>query len=223
MRKTLINSIAIFISILGSFGVERYIQSVNDLKSKELLILNIQDEIKQNYYSLLETRASLKSVVDVTDSIINNWSSINSKLVKEFYFENQYALRDDMKTILSFRPYYSPKNLYFNSMIYSGLILKIKNKKLRENLESVYGTIESGQSAGGNNNQKIKSWFDELIEKEEVLDQEFIFNKYKNFKLFKLLNERRRSQVGFLYILEINIKSFEILIKEMENPVKFFK
>ena len=108
-------------------------------------------------------------------------------------------------------------------MIYSGLILKIKNKKLRENLESVYGTIESGQSAGGNNNQKIKSWFDELIEKEEVLDQEFIFNKYKNFKLFKLLNERRRSQVGFLYILEINIKSFEILIKEMENPVKFFK
>ena len=58
MRKTIFNFFAIFFSILGSLGVERYIQNKNNLRSKELLITNIKNELKQNYYSLIETRAA---------------------------------------------------------------------------------------------------------------------------------------------------------------------
>ena len=48
MRKTIISGIAVFISILGSLGVERYIQNYREKKDKETLILNIRDEIEQN-------------------------------------------------------------------------------------------------------------------------------------------------------------------------------
>tara|TARA_B100001113_G_C20919860_1_gene539607 strand:+ start:42 stop:716 length:675 start_codon:yes stop_codon:yes gene_type:complete len=218
MRKTIFNFFAIFFSILGSLGVERYIQKKNDLRSKELLILNIKSELKQNYYSLIETRAALKSVVDVTDSITYNWNSINSNKIKEFYYNNQYALRDDMKTILGSRPSYKPKNLYFNSMIYSGLILEIKNIKLRENLEQVYKTIDNNQSVGSYNSNDIYDWFDKLILREKNLNQEKLFDKYKDFELLKLLYDRRRNQVGFLFLTENNIKSFEKILKDLENP-----
>ena len=218
MRKTIFNFFAIFFSILGSLGVERYIQNKNDLRSKDLLITNIKNELKQNYYSLIQTRAALKSVVDVTDSITTNWKKIDSKMVKKFYYDNQYALRDDMKTILGSRPSYNPKNLYFNSMIYSGLILEIKNIKLRENLEQVYKTIDNSQSFGRYNSNDIYNWFDKLILREKNLNQEDLFDSFKDFELLKLLYDRRRAQVGFLFLTENNIKSFEKLLKNIENP-----
>ena len=179
---------------------------------------NIKNELKQNYYSLIETRAALKSVVDVTDSITSNWKKIDSKMVKRFYYDNQYALRDDMKTILGSRPSYNPKNLYFNSMIYSGLILEIKNIKLRENLEQVYKTIDNSQSVGRYNSNDIYNWFDKLILREKNLNQEDLFDRFKDFELLKLLYDRRRAQVGFLFLTENNIKSFEKLLKNIENP-----
>ena len=75
-------------------------------------------ELEQNYFSLLTTRAELKSVVDVLDSILVNWNVIDSKKVKQYYFQNQYALRDDMKTILASRPFFNSKKMYFLSLIH---------------------------------------------------------------------------------------------------------
>ena len=103
-------------------------------------------------------------------------------------------------------------------MIYSGLILEIKNIKLRENLEQVYKTIDNSQSVGRYNSNDIYKWFDKLILKEKNLNQEDLFDRFKDFELLKLLYDRRRAQVGFLFLTENNIKSFEKLLKNIENP-----
>jgi len=113
MRKTIISGIAVFISILGSLGVERDIQNYSEKKDKETLILNIRDEIEQNHFSLLKHRTYLKEIVDVTDSIMINWKKIKSITVKKFYYDNQYTLRDGMKTILTYLLSYALKILYF--------------------------------------------------------------------------------------------------------------
>ena len=221
MKKSIFNALAIFISILGSFAVERYISKINDQNSKEILASNILYEIDQNYYSLLEVRTALKSVVEVTDSILLNWKTINAKKIKSYYISNQYAKRDDLKTILSISPPHRVKKMYFNSLINSGLILEINNQLIREKIESIYNLINYGINYGESNSNKIISWFDEKQLIEKTIDLEFVFNKNKDFDIFKLLNERRRLQVGRLYGVENSIKFFEE-IKDGLNKNSFF-
>ena len=85
MKKSIFNALAIFISIFGSFAVERYISKINVQNSKEILASNILYEIDQNYYSLLEVRTALLAVVEVTDSILFNWETINAEKIKDYY------------------------------------------------------------------------------------------------------------------------------------------
>jgi hypothetical protein len=221
MKKSIFNALAIFISILGSFAVERYISKINDQNSKEILASNILYEIDQNYYSLLEVRTALQAVVEVTDSILLNWNTINAKKIKSYYVSNQYAKRDDLKTILSSSPPHRVKKMYFNSLINSGLILEINNQLIREKIESIYNLINYGINYGDFNSNKIISWFDEKQLIEKTIDLEFVFNKNKDFDIFKLLNERRRLQVGRLYGVENSIKFFEE-IKDGLNKNSFF-
>jgi hypothetical protein len=221
MKKSIFNALAIFISILGSFAVERYISKINDQNSKEILASNILYEIDQNYYSLLEVRTALQAVVEVTDSILLNWNTINAKKIKSYYISNQYAKRDDLKTILSISPPHRVKKMYFNSLINSGLILEINNQLIREKIESIYNLINYGINYGDSNSNKIISWFDEKQLIEKTIDLEFVFNKNKDFDIFKLLNERRRLQVGRLYGVENSIKFFEE-IKDGLNKNSFF-
>ena len=200
-------------------GVERYIQNYREKKDKETLILNIRDEIEQNYFSLLKHRTYLKAIVDVTDSIMINWQKIKAVKVKKFYYDNQYTLRDDMKTILTYLPSYALKNLYFQSLINSGLVLEIKNKKLRENLENVYKTIESySNDYNFNNSDEIYKWFDNFSLNNRSLNYENIFDKNKNFELYKLLSERRKQNAGTLYMVENSIEYFKEILIELNNP-----
>ena len=159
MKANFFSAIAIFFSIIGSFSVERYIQKIKLNEDNAVLSKNVLYELEQNYFSLLTTRAELKSVVDVTDSILANWNVIDSKKVKQYYFQNQYALRDDMKTILASRPFFNSKKMYFTSLINSGLILKIENEELRNDLEEIYDVLTFKYDYGAGNSEKITNWF----------------------------------------------------------------
>lgn len=217
MKKSIFNALAIFISIFGSFAVERYISKINVQNSKEILASNIFYEIDQNYYSLLEVRTALLAVVEVTDSILFNWETINAEKIKDYYILNQYAQRDDLKTVLLSSPQHRVKKMYFNSLINSGLILEVKNKLVREKIESIYSLINNGVNYGSSNSSKIINWFDEKQLLEKTMDLEFTFNKHKNFEIYKLLSERRRLQVGRLYGVENSINFFEEIKGELDE------
>ena len=216
MKANFFSAIAIFFSIIGSFSVERYIQKIKLNEDNAVLSKNVLYELEQNYFSLLTTRAELKSVVDVTDSILVNWNVIDSKKVKQYYFQNQYALRDDMKTILASRPYFNSKKMYFTSLINSGLILKIENEELRNDLEEIYDVLTFKYEYGSGNSEKIRNWLDSKMVIYKTINQEKIFDEKYDFELLKFLSDRRRTEVGRLYGIENTTEKLKKVIKKVK-------
>lgn len=223
MKKDyLFNALAIFISILGSFGVERLIEDRKEKKEIEILETNLLHELEQNYFSLLALRGTLNSVIDVSDSITSNWKNIDSKKIKNFHQKNIYDRNERIEFILSNSYGFNAKNMYLNSLINSGLILKIKSATLRNQIESINllvneGYLSSNQSIKGN----ILNWFKVKSEDESTLDNNFLFDKHKDFKLLRLLTLRRRNEIYKLSGVEANIKFLEGIIAEIKSSGLF--
>ena len=216
-KEHLFNAIAIFISIVGSFGVERLIEYRKEQNEIEILETNLLDELEQNYYSLLSLKGTLNSVIEVSDSITSNWENINSAEVKAIHSNTLYDITERIEYILSSSYGLTPRNMYLNSLINSGLILKIKNSTLRNQIESVNLLVSGGYMKSNEvieNN--IKDWFIKYSKKEESLNYDLIFNKYKDFELYQFLTLRRRNEVYKLSGVNENIKFLEEIINEIK-------
>jgi hypothetical protein len=216
-KEYLFNAIAIFISIVGSFGVERLIEYRKEQNEIKILETNLLHELEQNYYSLLSLRGNLNSVVDVSDSIITNWNSISSIKVKIFHSNSLYDKNERIELILSNSYGLTSRNMYLNSLINSGLILKIKSSAIRNQIESV-NLLVSGNYLQSNEviENNIKDWFIKYSKKEESLNYELLFNKYKDFELYQFLTLRRRNEVYKLSGVNGNIKFLEEIINEIK-------
>tara|TARA_B100000963_G_C22638597_1_gene679051 strand:+ start:3099 stop:3437 length:339 start_codon:yes stop_codon:yes gene_type:complete len=112
-----------------------------------------------------------------------------------------------MKTILTSRPYFNSKKTYFNSLINSGLILKIENEELRNDLEEIYDVLTFKYEYGSSISEKIRRWFDSKMVNSKTMNLEMIFNNKFDFELFKFLSDRRRTEVGRLHGIEKPLKS----------------
>ena len=216
-KEDLFNAVAIFISIVSSFGVERLIEYRKELNEIKILETNLIHELEQNYYSLLSLRGTLNSVIAVSDSITFNWENIDSKKIKNYHQNNIYDINERIEFILSNSYGFIAKNMYLNSLINSGLILKIKSAILRNQIESINLLVTGGYL---NSNQRIKDnimdWFKEKSENESLLDNNFLFDKHKDFKLLRLLTIRRRNEIYKLSGVEGNIKFLEEIIAELK-------
>ena len=216
-KENLFNAIAIFISIVGSFGVERLIEYRKEQNEIEILETNLLDELEQNYYSLISLRGTLNSVIEVSDSITSNWENINSAEVKAIHSNTLYSITERIEFILSSSYGLTPKNMYLNSLINSGLILKIKNSTLRNQIESVNLLVSGGYMKSNEVIEKnIIDWFIKYSKKEESLNNDLIFNKYKDFELYQLITLRRRNEVYKLSGVNGNIKFLEEIINEIK-------
>ena len=217
-KKHLFNSVTIFLSIISSFSIDRYIEYKNERVQLETLEINLLHELEQNYYSLLSLRSKIKSMISVSDSITANWEVINSKQIKSFHQDNLYDINERIEFILSMSEKYDSKNLYFNSLINSGLILKIKREKLRNEIESVGSLLNSNYFSGNNLiSNDILNWFKTKSEIEKSLDNDFIFDKYKDFELMRMLTLRRRNEIYKLTGVNGYIKFIETLIVEVKQ------
>ena len=221
-KENLYNAIAIFLSIIGSFGVERIIEYRSEENQIELLENNLIHELEQNYYSLISLRGTLNSVIEVSDSITMNWSTINSEKIKSFHSNNLYDINERIEFILSRSYGLSPKNMYLNSLINSGLILKIKSSTLRNQIESVNLLIKGGyMSSNDVIENNIRQWFIKYSNDEESLNNDLIFDKYKDFELLQFLTLRRRNEVYKLSGVDGNIKFLEEIINEVKEKGLF--
>ena len=216
-KEYLFNAIAIFISIVGSFGVERLIEYRKEQNEIKILETNLLHELEQNYYSLLSLRGVLNSVIDVSDSITANWNSISSIKVKIFHSNSLYDKNERIELILSNSYGLTSRNMYLNSLINSGLILKIKSSAIRNQIESV-NLLVSGNYLQSNEviRNNIKDWFVKYSKKEESLNNELIFDKHKDFELYQFLTLRRRNEVYKLSGVNGNIKFLEEIINEIK-------
>ena len=216
-KEHLFNALAIFISIVGSFGVERLIEYRKEQNEIKILETNLLHELKQNYYSLLSLRGVLNSVIDVSDSITANWNSISSIKVKIFHSNSLYDKNERIELILSNSFGLTPRNMYLKSLINSGLILKIKSSAIRNQIESV-NLLVSGNYLQSNEviENNIKDWFVKYSKKEESLNNELIFDKHKDFELYQFLTLRRRNEIYKLSGVNGNIKFLEKIINEIK-------
>ena len=221
-KEHLINAVAIFISIVGSFGVERLIEYRKEQNEIQILETNLLYELEQNYYSLISLRGTLNSVIEVSDSITTNWSNIDSRKIKTFHQNNIYDSNERIEFILSNSYGFTAKNMYLNSLVNSGLILKIKSITLRNQIESINLLVNGGYF---NSNQSIKvnilDWFKVKSENESSLDNNFLFDKYKDFKLLRLLTLRRRNEIYKLSGVEANITFLKEIINEIKEKGLF--
>jgi glucosamine 6-phosphate synthetase-like amidotransferase/phosphosugar isomerase protein len=221
-KEHLINAVAIFISIVGSFGVERLIEYRKEQNEIKILETNLLYELEQNYYSLISLRGTLNSVIEVSDSITINWSSIDSKKIKTFHQKNIYDRNERIEFILSNSYGFTAKNMYLNSLVNSGLILKIKSITLRTQIESINLLVNGGYF---NSNQSVKDnileWFKVKSEDESSLDNNYLFDKHKDFKLLRLLTLRRRNEIYKLSGVEANITFLKEIIKEIKEKGLF--
>ena len=216
-KEYVFNAIAIFISILGSFGVERLIENRKENNEIEILESNLLHELEQNYFSLLSLRGTLNSVIEVSDSITINWDIINSNKVKIYHSNNLYDINERIEYILSSSFGLTPRNMYLNSLINSGLILKIKIPSLRNQIESVNLLVSGGYMKSNEIiEDNIKEWFNKYAKKEESLNNDLIFDKYKDFELYQYLKLRRRNEVYKLSGVNRNIMFLEGIINEIK-------
>ena len=174
------------------------------------------------FYSLISLRGTLNSVIEVSDSITINWSSIDSKKIKTFHQKNIYDRNERIEFILSNSYGFTAKNMYLNSLVNSGLILKIKSITLRTQIESINLLVNGGYF---NSNQSVKNnildWFKVKSEDESSLDNNYLFDKHKDFKLLRLLTLRRRNEIYKLSGVEANITFLKEIIKEIKEKGLF--
>ena len=216
-KEYVFNAIAIFISILGSFGVERLIENRKENNEIEILESNLLHELEQNYFSLLSLRGTLNSVIEVSYSITINWDVINSNKVKIYHSNNLYDINERIEYILSSSFGLTPRNMYLNSLINSGLILKIKIPSLRNQIESVNLLVSGGYMKSNEIiEDNIKEWFNKYAKKEESLNNDIIFDKYKDFELYQYLKLRRRNEVYKLSGVNRNITFLKGIINEIK-------
>lgn len=221
-KEYILNSLAIFFSVLGSFGVERIIEYRKEKNEIKVLETNLIHELEQNYYSLLTLRGRLKSVIEVSDSITSNWNKIDSEKVKYYHKNSLYDINERIEFILSNSYGLTPRRMYLNSLINSGLILKIKSTNLRNEIESINVLVSGGYMKSNSVvEENILNWFKEKSLQEKSLNNNLIFDKFKDFELLRLLAIRRRNEIYKLSGVNNNIRFLEQVIIETKEDGLF--
>ena len=112
---------------------------------------------------------------------------------------------------------WEPEDVFFQSMLYSGKLLEIKNKKLRKEIESIYTKQEERVNGMAlltkEVTENIADWFEfEKNKFDKDVSNTEIFNKYKNQKLKNLINRNRN-------LLSARVNDIENYLQALNNVV----
>ena len=208
MKKYLAEGLVIFASIFASFSVENIRQ---DSIEKDILneaVITLGDEIESNIDYTKEHLKQVENMLYLTNELLNRYDDIKLTNLYEIHSNNPFIYNiinngeleyikkyNDQYNIMSYWNAWEPEDVFFQSMLYSGKLLEIKNKKLRKEIESIYTKHEERVSGmtnyTRNNSDKIMSWFEDGKNNfdRDILNEE-LFNAYKDQELKNLLKFR---------------------------------
>ena len=153
MRKLLIDGFVIFISIFASFSIENFRESTDEKEILNETVITLGDEVFSNIDYTKEHLTQVKNVKYLTDQIINRYNTITFQDIYDIHSNNPFlhSITTDgdieyikkygeSETLIMFTAWlaWEPENVFFQSMLYSGKLLELKNKKLRRVLEYIY-------------------------------------------------------------------------------------
>ena len=208
MKKYLAEGIVIFASIFASFSVENFRQ--NSIEKEELndAVITLGDEIISNIDFTKEHLKQVRNMLYLTDQVVNEFNTITLKDAYQIHTENPFIFfiiengeieyntkYQDNYNVFGWWNAWEPVDIFFQSMLYSGKLLEIKNKKLRNEIESIYTKQEERVSgmAGITKDisQDITAWFEsEKNNFDYDITHSEIFDNHKNQKLKNLLKRR---------------------------------
>ena len=198
MKKYLAEGLVIFASIFASFSVENIRQ---DSIEKEILneaVITLGDEIESNIKYTKEHLKQIKNFNYVMESIYNDFENISMNDIYNLHSNNPYIYNivengnieynlqyNDSYFVFAWWNAWEPEDVFFQSMLYSGKLLEIKNKKLRKEIESIYTKqeerINGMTQLTKNRTERIVEWFENERNKfDEDIRNDDLFNKHKN-------------------------------------------
>lgn len=238
MKKYLAEGLVIFASIFASFSVENIRQ---DSIEKDILneaVITLGDEIESNIDYTKEHLKQVENMLYLTNELLNRYDDIKLTNLYEIHSNNPFIYNiinngeleyikkyNDQYNIMSYWNAWEPEDVFFQSMLYSGKLLEIKNKKLRKEIESIYTKHEERVSGmtnyTRNNSDKIMSWFEDGKNNfdRDILNEE-LFNAYKDQELKNLLKFRSDNLTGRVDNLENYLQALNNVVLLISSEYK---
>lgn len=209
MKKYLAEGLVIFASIFASFSVENIRQDSIDKEILNEAVITLGDEIESNIKYTKEHLKQIKNFHYVMENIYNDFENISMNDIYNLHSNNPYIYNivengnieynlqyNDSYFVFAWWNAWEPEDVFFQSMLYSGKLLEIKNKKLRKEIESIYTKQEERVNGMAlltkEVTENIADWFEfEKNKFDKDVSNTEIFNNYKNQKLKNLINRNR--------------------------------
>jgi hypothetical protein len=164
------------------------------------------------------------------ESIYNDFENISMNDIYNLHSNNPYIYNivengnieynlqyNDSYFVFAWWNAWEPEDVFFQSMLYSGKLLEIKNKKLRKEIESIYTKQEERVNGMAlltkEVTENIADWFEfEKNKFDKDVSNTEIFNNYKNQKLKNLINRNRN-------LLSARVNDIENYLQALNNVV----
>ena len=238
MKKYLAEGLVIFASIFASFSVENIRQNSIEKEILNEAVITLGDEIESNIEYTKEHLKQVENMLYLTNELLNRYEEINLTNLYEIHSNNPFIYNiinngeleyvkkyNDQYNIMSYWNAWEPEDVFFQSMLYSGKLLEIKNKKLRKEIESIYTKHEERVSGmtnyTRNNADKIMSWFEDGKNNfdRDILNEE-LFNNYKDQELKNLLKFRSDNLTGRVDNLENYLQALNNVVLLISSEYK---
>ena len=243
MRRLLIEATLIFVSVLGSFSIDRYRSESKEKEELNDSVITLGKEIESNLIYAKEYLKQLKNKQYINEYMLQNFS--NNIKVKELYqmhdknpflyeydvdgkivYQTKYELFH-IKNFIGFWNAWEPNTVFFRSMLNSGKLLEIKNDQIRKEIEFIYTKhqerIHNLTQIIRNQTEESSKWWKPYQIMNSNNSPAFIFENNRNnelkFYLQNIVNFNRGRIVG----VENYIKSLNNVIKLISSEYKEMK
>lgn len=231
MKKYVLEFGVIFLGVLISFGIQR--QSDDRKEKEEILksITTLRQEISTNINYCKEHLVQLENMAVVNDSILIHYETFTKTDLMRWHnarpFGHSYLSNGELRYWTTAADYenlyfwmitwwntFSQNQVYFDSLVNSGLLLYIEDHVLREEIESIYETKKKRVTV---NESLLKGVSDKIFTWQEVkrnkakssVSRETIFTFQKDLQLKNLLEDRQ-------FRIQLRIMSLENYIAALE-------
>tara|TARA_B100002052_G_scaffold246297_1_gene232349 strand:+ start:348 stop:1073 length:726 start_codon:yes stop_codon:yes gene_type:complete len=238
MKKYLAEGVVIFASIFASFSVENLRQNSIEKEILNDAVITLGDEIESNIEYTKEHLKQVKNMHYVMERVFNDFENITLNDIYNLHDNNPYIYRiiengnieynkqyNNNYYVLTWWNAWEPEDVFFQSMLYSGKLLEIKNKKLRKEIESIYTKQEeriSGMtSLTKDRMERIVEWFENERNKfDKDISNSELFSGHKNQRLKNLINMCRGNLEGRVSDLENYLQALNNVVLLISSEYK---
>jgi len=230
--KYSIEFLVIVFGVLISFNIQTWYEEKKEIKEINDSILTLVDEIESNIFYSEEHLLQLSIIKTVNNLILVNYPYIPKNILIEWHnmypFGHSYLKNGELRYWTSSEDYenlylwmitwwntFAQNEIYFNTLMSSGLLLNINDPMIREEIESVYITkkrrVEVNELLLKGVSDKIFKWVeDQRNSSEKYITREEIFESKLDNQLFNLLEDRAHR-------IELRIMSLENYIESLKS------